>query len=164
MTTEERFWSKVGRGAPDECWLWQAGCFVNGYGQFDREGSNQLAHRVAYDFTHGSIPTGLTVDHLCRVRLCVNPAHLEAVTIQENLRRRDVAARKRRRPVQLVPTKDGRLRIGESNGASKLDFAKGDEIRERYATGLISQRALAREYGVAQSQITEVVNGRRWVA
>ena len=60
---------------------------VNGYGQFRVGTQRKLAHRVAYEWSLGEIPEGLDLDHLCRVRNCVNPSHLEPVTRQENLRR-----------------------------------------------------------------------------
>jgi len=59
----------------------------NGYGRATFEDRTQNAHRVAYVLTHGTIPAGLHVDHLCRNRLCCNPAHLEPVTVRENLHR-----------------------------------------------------------------------------
>lgn len=67
------------------CWEWAASRFGNGYGQFRRE----LAHRAMYKFLVGDIPTGLTLDHLCRNRGCVNPDHLEPVTIRVNVLRGD---------------------------------------------------------------------------
>jgi hypothetical protein len=58
-----------------------------GYGSF-WDGSRAVrAHRYAYEIVHGPIPDGLTLDHLCRNRPCVNPAHLEAVSVQENIAR-----------------------------------------------------------------------------
>lgn len=56
----------------------------NGYGQFRYNGSNGYAHRYAWERANGPIPDGLTVDHLCRVRLCVNVRHLELVEGVEN--------------------------------------------------------------------------------
>lgn len=91
MNLADRFWSKVDRGAPDECWPWKASTFHHGYGQFKVHPDNRLAHRVAYELARGPIPDGLTIDHLCRNKLCQNPSHLEVVTIAENIRRRDVA-------------------------------------------------------------------------
>lgn len=68
------------------CHLWIAFVNEDGYGAF-RFGSMQRAHRVAYESEFGSIPDGLEIDHLCRVRSCVNPEHLEAVTHTENVAR-----------------------------------------------------------------------------
>ena len=63
------------------------GAKIDGYGQARVDGRSQLVHRVAYELFVGPIPDGLQVDHLCRVRECANPAHLEAVTQAENMRR-----------------------------------------------------------------------------
>lgn len=78
-----RFWALVERGT--DCWLWQGSRDPDEqYGRFTGEG----AHRIAYRLTKGRIPDGFEVDHLCFVPLCVNPDHLEAVTREENQRRR----------------------------------------------------------------------------
>jgi hypothetical protein len=70
-----------------QCWLWQLHCFPNGYGQFHIKKKPFQAHRVAYELSIGPIPEGLVLDHTCRNRSCVNPAHLEPVTNLENCRR-----------------------------------------------------------------------------
>lgn len=83
---ELRFWSKVRK--TETCWLW-IGNTRNGYGRF-RLGSDtpsRAAHRIAYELLIGNIPKGLDLDHLCRVRNCVNPEHLEPVTRSLNIRR-----------------------------------------------------------------------------
>jgi hypothetical protein len=82
---EQRFMEKIDYA--DDCWLWTAKCNNRGYGMFGMGGKMRPAHRVAYELWIGLIPEGLDIDHLCAVRHCVNPSHLEAVTHRENLLR-----------------------------------------------------------------------------
>ncbi len=84
---EERFWSKVDAVGP--CWLWTAGTFAQGYGSYWDSGLKRMvnAHRWSWLHLVGPIPRGLVLDHLCRVKLCVCPDHLEPVTQAENIRR-----------------------------------------------------------------------------
>lgn len=70
----------------DGCWLWE-GALRGGYGRVKLDGRTQAAHRASYELHVGPIPSGLVLDHLCRNRSCVNPAHLEPVTTEENIRR-----------------------------------------------------------------------------
>ena len=82
FTSEEReraFWSKVERGAADECWLWQgatngAGKGL-GHGQITVVGARVLAHRYSWELAHGSLPEGMFVLHRCDNPPCINPAH-----------------------------------------------------------------------------------------
>lgn len=73
-----RFWAKVTK--TETCWLWTAYKSNGGYGRIKISGRMVPAHRVAYELLVGPIPAGLEIDHLCRVRNCVNPDHLEPVT------------------------------------------------------------------------------------
>jgi hypothetical protein len=83
----DRFWRRVIKAQPDECWLW-TGTLHRGYGHFSvSRGVTKYAHRIAYELTIGPIPDGLELDHLCRNKVCVNPQHLEPVTKTENLQR-----------------------------------------------------------------------------
>lgn len=82
----DRFEAKVSPEPNSGCHLWIGFLDPNGYGRFHHHGG-QLAHRFAYQAKHGVIPSGLVLDHLCRVRCCVNPDHLEPVTNEENIRR-----------------------------------------------------------------------------
>lgn len=88
MNAVERFWPKVDRRGPDECWEWRGTRSPKGYGMFavDRRAAKP-AHRFAYTEMVGAIPSGLVIDHLCRNRACCNPAHMEPVTNKENVLR-----------------------------------------------------------------------------
>jgi hypothetical protein len=87
--TAALFWEMVDKSG--DCWLWTGRIPSNGYGIYtmtDREKPRTvMAHRFAYELLVGPIPEGLDIDHLCKVRRCVRPAHLEPVTHLENMRR-----------------------------------------------------------------------------
>jgi HNH endonuclease len=84
-TTEEIFWSKVEK--TKGCWFWRGYVQPDGYPRFKYKGRPCNAHRLSYMWLVGPIPEGLQLDHLCRVKHCVNPAHLEPVTPGENTHR-----------------------------------------------------------------------------
>jgi HNH endonuclease len=89
----DRWWAKVEfRPGPmeSECWIWTAAVTQDeGYPRFKLYGKTRYAHRMSYVTFAGPIPEGLTIDHLCRVRRCVNPEHLDPVTIRINTLRGD---------------------------------------------------------------------------
>ena len=81
-----RFWDRV--LVTETCWLWTGATQTRGYGSVGvGNGRTALAHRVAYQQTVGPIPDGMTIDHVCENKVCVNPDHLEVVTRAENTRR-----------------------------------------------------------------------------
>ncbi len=69
------------------CWIWSGAVHPSGYGQVKWKGKSTVAHRVTYSLIKGEIPEGLILDHLCSVKLCVNPEHLEPVTYKVNTQR-----------------------------------------------------------------------------
>jgi hypothetical protein len=84
MTLPDTFHAKT---RPSDCIVWTGALNSRGYGCFAIQGKSHLAHRVAYEDAHGPIPDGMTIDHLCSQKRCVNPDHLEVVTRGENNRR-----------------------------------------------------------------------------
>ena len=131
----ERFWSKVDKGGSDECWPWTVGLFSAGYGAFKLNHRAEHAHRMAWALTNGPIPEGKWVLHKCDNRACCNPAHLYLGTHQDNM--------------------DGKARRGRSN--RKLTNAQRREICRRYGAGGITQQALANEFGVDPTTVSDVV-------
>lgn len=81
----DRFLAYVNK--TETCWLWLGTKCSKGYGRVKVDGASKSAHRVAYECFWDDIPDGLELDHLCNVRNCVNPEHLEPVTHQENVAR-----------------------------------------------------------------------------
>lgn len=86
VPTSVRFWSKVDKSG--ECWAWTACKLPKGYGRFGLNGSVILAHRYSYIETHGTIPDGMYIDHLCFNTSCVRPTHLRAVHNKQNIENR----------------------------------------------------------------------------
>lgn len=69
----------------DGCWIWNGPKDRHGYGVIKIWGKMKRCHRVSKERAHGTIPEGMVIDHICRVRSCVNPLHLEIVTRSENV-------------------------------------------------------------------------------
>ena len=92
---QNRLNSKIDKSG--DCWLWTGSVNSRGYGGIIIDGKYFRAHRIMYEMFKGKIPKGLEVDHLCEVRTCVNPEHLEAVTHSENMKRSSLISKPRRR-------------------------------------------------------------------
>ena len=83
-------WERIQNYEPEPntgCWIWRGACDSSGYAQTFGGGRYLKVHRVMFEAHRGPIPSGLQLDHLCRVRCCINPAHLEPVTPRENTMR-----------------------------------------------------------------------------
>ncbi len=150
MSLADRFWSKVEKRAPSECWEWKASLGGTGYGQINLDGKPLKAHRVAWFLTHGSWPAALVCHH-CDNPPCVNPEHLFLGTQKDNVA--DMLKKGR----GVAPP----IRRGEAAGPAKLTAAQVDEIRARLACGETTV-ALARAFGVSQSAVWWIKSGRNW--
>ena len=130
-----RFWSFVDKSG--ECWVWTG--WNNGrYPGFSVGRTKLYAHRFSYELHKGPIPEGAVIDHTCRNKMCVNPAHLEAVTNQENVLRGDspqVMSLKRRPDQDLCgrgihPWVPGAKRCA----ACKLESSRASRARRKKAS------------------------------
>ena len=123
---EDKYYADPNSG----CWIWLGRCNEKDYAYI---GKGTRAARLFYENAKGPIPHGLTVDHLCRIRCCVNPYHLELVTQTEN-RRRGVRA--------------------------QVNDEMVNQIRRRSATE--SAKSLSKELGIPRTTIRRIIHGQPW--
>jgi len=131
----------------DGCIEWTKSRKKNGYGLIFIGGKKKFAHRHYYELKHGPIPPGMFVCHKCDNPACYNVDHLFLGTPQDNM---DDMKKK------------GRAAWGERIARSTLKKSQVLEIRALHETGTISNRALASRYGVHPSNISFIVNRKRW--
>lgn len=86
----DRFAEKV--NVTDTCWIWTSTLNNSGYGFFGIDGHMRLAHRLSYELAYGAILPSQQLDHQCRNRTCVNPAHLKVTTQKQNMENQGVRA------------------------------------------------------------------------
>jgi len=139
-TSTRRFWSKVDK--TNSCWLWTDHTTASGYGKFYVNKGEVYAHRHSYEIHRGKIPKGLVIDHLCRVRNCVNPEHMEVVTQRENIvRGLKVTSKKSGLPRGVWKNRDD-YRVDKKFGDVRLrvgGFNTPEDASVVYETAVIEQ-------------------------
>jgi len=149
VPTLSRFWSKVGRRGPDECWPWLGSRQASGHGQFVASViPHRLtpAHKFMWQLTHGPIGDGLVVCHRCDHGWCVNPTHLFVGTQADNLRD--------------CREKDRHSR-GERHYNAKLTDDNVTEMRRLASVG-VAQVEIARRFNTDQSHVSNIMRGKKW--
>lgn len=148
----QRLWGSVTEAPVDLCWEWKSTSrLASGYGRITIDKKQLLAHRAAWEFAFGKIPSGMLVRHKCDNPSCCNPFHLELGTDADNYR--DMVERGRR---ALSGAK------GERNCKAKLTKHQVIEIRKLYRAGGESTNTLARKFNVTQALISQIVLNKIW--
>lgn len=146
----DRFWPKVLKAGPDDCWEWQGSRHPIGHGQLGRGARSDgvaYAHIVSWEFANGPVPDGLCVCHRCDNPPCVNPRHLFLGTHRENS--------------ADMKNKDRHAR-GSRHSNAKLNEESVKIIRAEYESGR-TQQDLADQYGVSRRLIGCIVHRVKWV-
>ena len=126
------------RGYETPCWIWQRRIQVRGYAEFSvTRDSSGLVHRYAYKVYIGPIPDGLQIDHLCKVKCCVNPAHLEPTTNAINCRR---------------------------SKKTVLTWEIVDKIRQTRADTGLSYEKIGKMFDISRWHCWQICAGKRWSA
>ena len=149
----ERFWSKISRGTDNACWIWMGRRNANGYGKFDIGEVTRYAHRISYELAYGEIPRDLMICHHCDNPPCVNPTHLFCGTNSDNMKD---AFRKGRGHIYSL------WRKGEQHPRAKLTQELVGRIRREYEWWKVTQKELAKRYGISQSQIRRIIHWKQW--
>jgi hypothetical protein len=148
---QERFWEKVDKRGPDECWLWHGAQIESGYGRFWNGVQHTGAHRFSYSIHHGTIPSDLFICHKCDNPSCVNPNHLFSATHTENM----ADMHEKGRGSKHITS------VGASNPKVKLTEENVLDIRQQHRNG-ISSRELAVVFNVSESNIARIVSRKSW--
>jgi hypothetical protein len=150
VPVQQRFDSKVRRGAPDECWPWLGATSPKGYGVLQLgtavESDTRFAHRLAWEYANGPIPEGQRVLHRCDNPPCCNPGHLFLGTDTDN---------------QRDKVEKGRQAKGQDLPQTVLTPADVRAIRRSLAAGQ-TQELIGLRYGVSRATIGQIKRGETW--
>lgn len=175
------------RGYKTPCWIWQHAKSKAGYGMKSVNNKRFFVHKLNYESHIGAVPEGKELDHLCRVRQCVNPHHLEPVSHIENMQRgarSKLTTEKVQEAIARCAAGETRKSVADSLGvdssvisevvrgigwggvgtlpkARKLTAESAEDIRRRVTKGE-RQVDLAKEYGLHPVYVGEIVHGKRW--
>lgn len=144
LAMTDKFWQKVRVLSRSDCWIWLGAKKPTGYGNVRRNKIYTTAHRIAWELSFGSIPSGMHVLHSCDNPSCCNPHHLMLGTVMSNYV--DMVKKGRERQVNKSH--------GEDHHCCKLTSIQVEEIRRRYVPGVVRQKDIAKEYGVSQRTIS----------
>jgi len=152
VNPKERFWKKVDKRGPDECWEWRGSVSSSGYGSIYVYGSAIRIHRFSYELHNGPIPEGegyhgTCVCHTCDNRRCVNPGHLFLGTHAENMA--DMKRKGRQKDV-----------AGEANPRAKLTPDDVENIRANAMN--LPRQDIADLFGVSKSLVEKILAGAVW--
>ncbi len=141
-----RFWSKVNKGSPDECWEWNAGRDKGGYGVFWIRGKCFLSHRISWSLKNGQISPEKLILHECDNPPCENPSHLFAGSQKENMQ---------------DASKKTRMASGARNGRSKITEIDVLEIRRLCSEGA-TQTSVSKIFRLSQHNVSRIVHRKIW--
>jgi hypothetical protein len=144
----DKYWEKVDKQGPDDCWNWTGAKTRLGYGSIGVDGKTMSAHRVAWAMEYGSLPDDKDVCHHCDNPGCVNPKHLFLGTETDNMRDKMSKGR-------------GNQQKGERNGNAKLTSEAVTHIRELAQQGrrLVDIAAI---FGISDITVGAIVKRRAW--
>lgn len=162
----DRFWTKVDRRGPDDCWPWIAGRDALGYGHFFifRKGARRglRASRVAYAISAGAAPSELFVCHECDNPPCCNPAHLYAGTSDDNIADKLLRNRQSKGDTSGARLHPERICRGETSGTSKLKEHQVLQIRALAQDGTLSFSKIGNLFGVSRRAVGLIASKKRW--